>query len=87
MPYEASVEQRSEDIGNDDIDEISQVNAGDDEKQPESASARRAFFPSSMGLSILVPATAKEISVTVHWGDYCPVDEENEESQEDSKNQ
>ena len=87
VPYEASVEQRSEDIGNDDIDEISQVNAGDDEKQPESASARRAFFPSSMGLSILVPATVKEISVTVHWGNYCPVDEENEESQEDSKNQ
>lgn len=87
VPYEASVEQRSEDIGNDDIDEISQVNAGDDEKQPDSASARRAFFPSSMGLSILVPATAKEINVAVHWGDYCPVDEENEENQEDSKSQ
>ncbi|ABA25311.1 Helicase-like protein (plasmid) [Trichormus variabilis ATCC 29413] len=87
VPYEASVEQRSEDIGNDDIDEISQVNAGDDEKQPDSASARRAFFPSSMGLSILVPATAKEINVTVHWGDYSPVDEEDEENQEDSKSQ
>jgi hypothetical protein len=87
VPYEASVEQRSEDIGNDDIDEISQVNAGDDEKQPDSASARRAFFPSSMGLSILVPATAQEINVTVHWGDYSPVDEEDEDSQEDSKSQ
>ena len=45
---------------------------GDDDAAPEPAAARRAFFPSSMGLSLLVPRDAKELRVTVRWGDYQP---------------
>src|SRR5262249_22994684 len=44
----------------------------DDAVTPEPPTARRAFFPSSMGLSLLLPAKAKEVTVTVRWGDYQP---------------
>jgi hypothetical protein len=32
--------------------------------------AKKAYFPSSLGLSFLVGAEAKSLSVTVQWGDY-----------------
>jgi hypothetical protein len=42
----------------------------DDDQSPEAASSRRAYFPSSMGISVLVPKEAQSIKVTVLWGDY-----------------
>ena len=33
-------------------------------------SAKRSFFPSSMGLSFFVAAEAENLPVTVRWGDY-----------------
>jgi len=45
----------------------------DDEATPEPRAARRSHFPSSMGLSVLVPAEATELRVHVRWGDYKPV--------------
>lgn len=45
----------------------------DDEATPEPRAARRSHFPSSMGLSVLVPAGATELRVGVQWGDYTPV--------------
>jgi hypothetical protein len=47
---------------------------GDDD-QPgadEAPPARRGQFPSSIGLSVLVPADATELRVTARWGDYIP---------------
>ena len=40
---------------------------------PEQASARKAFFPSSMGLSVLVPAETAQLRVRIAWGDYVPL--------------
>jgi hypothetical protein len=42
----------------------------DDEKGDEPPAARRGHFPSSIGISVLVPADATELRVTVRWGDY-----------------
>ena len=42
----------------------------DDDGIPDRASARRAYFPSSMGLSVLVPDAGRALDVTVTWGDY-----------------
>ncbi len=53
--------------------------AGDDEDNPDKASGRRAFFPSSMGLSVLVPASTQTLEAEITWGDYDterPKDEE-----------
>lgn len=76
VPYEASVEQRADDTADEEVDEVSRVSAGDDEEVPEKSFARKAFFPSSMGLSVLVPRDATELNVTVEWGDYQPLPKE-----------
>lgn len=55
IPHEAPTNQRFDEMSNDELDEVKRMSPGDDENTPEAASARRAFFPSSMGLSFLVP--------------------------------
>lgn len=42
----------------------------DDEDLPEPPAARRSFFPSSLGLSVLLPADVQRLTATVTWGDY-----------------
>lgn len=72
VPYGAPLEQRGDDTGDDELDEIGSVRASDDEDIPEKTFARKAFFPSSMGLSLLVAENTSHLNVTVEWGDYCP---------------
>ncbi|HSN98573.1 MAG TPA: DISARM system helicase DrmA [Candidatus Nanopelagicales bacterium] len=43
---------------------------GDDGAPAEVASARKAFFPSSIGLSVLVPAGTRTLSARATWGEY-----------------
>ena len=78
VPYEADISQRSDDTANDEMDVIGHESACDDENAPEVASARKALFPSSMGLSFLVPQITKELDVTVQWGDYFTLQDEQE---------
>ena len=46
--------------------------AGDDSQAPERASGKRVFFPSSMGLSVLVEPECQHLTITLSWGDYTP---------------
>lgn len=87
VPYDAPIEQRTDDTGDEEVDEITRVGSGDDEKVPEKTSARKAFFPSSMGLSILVSQYTTELQVTVCWGDYTPLAAEDKKEEEEQKNQ
>jgi hypothetical protein len=80
VPYEASPDQRSDDTGDDELDQVSRTSSGDDETAPETTSARKAFFPSSMGVSILVPQDSTQLDVTVQWGDYFLVADESDEA-------
>ncbi len=73
VPYEAPTEQRSDPDSDDELDQASRLGAGDDENTPEQASARKAFFPSSIGLSVLVSQDTAQLQVKVAWGDYAPV--------------
>ncbi len=41
-----------------------------EESNEERKAAKKGFFPSSMGLSFLVPKEASALAVTVRWGDY-----------------
>src|SRR5271166_4100514 len=61
VPLEAGVVQKSDETADDD---------------PDSPAARRAFFPSSIGLSLLVSKQTRQLRVEVNWGDYRadPVD-------------
>jgi Helicase conserved C-terminal domain len=44
----------------------------DDEIMPEPAPSGKAHFPSSIGISCLLPKGCTEIKATVRWGDYRP---------------
>ena len=41
-----------------------------EESNDERKAAKKGFFPSSMGLSFLVPKETRALSVSVRWGDY-----------------
>ena len=45
-----------------------------EESNDERKAARKAFFPSSIGLSFLVAGACRELAVTVRWGAYAPAD-------------
>ncbi|MCP3993781.1 MAG: helicase, partial [bacterium] len=85
VPYEAPVEQRSDDDGDDSLDQAGRPVEGDDDNAPEQTSARKAFFPSSMGLSVLVPEDAAQLQVKITWGDYAPDGREEDGSGEEAE--
>jgi hypothetical protein len=45
----------------------------DDDTAPEAATSRKVFLPSSLGVSVLVPAAATDLEAQVLWGDYRKV--------------
>jgi hypothetical protein len=73
VPQDAPEPQRSEETSGEGADVQNDAGGDLDAGAPEPAAARRAFFPSSMGLSLLVPNEAKSLRVTVRWGDYSPL--------------
>ena len=74
VPYEAPDHQRSDETAQESLDFGGDGGEeGDDTAAPEQASARRVFFPSSIGVSVLVPPGAQTLDVTATWGDYHPV--------------
>ncbi len=72
VPIDADEEGKSDEAGSEGVDALGKGTGADDEATPEPAAAQRTFFPSSMGMSLLVPKDAKELKVTVRWGDYLP---------------
>lgn len=73
-PRGAKPDERSDDEPEEQLDEHEKHKTlGADENSPETAAARRAYFPSSMGLSVLVPAHVDTLTVTAHWGTYAPI--------------
>jgi len=70
VPFEAPESQKHDETEQEELDLASVTGGGDDESAPEKASARKAFFPSSLGLSVLVPAAGKTLRVRADWGDY-----------------
>ncbi|MBW4595312.1 MAG: DISARM system helicase DrmA [Brasilonema angustatum HA4187-MV1] len=70
VPFGAPPEVRSDDTSNDEIVQISNTDVADDAVAPETASARKVLFPSSIGLSFLISSDTQELDVTVNWGDY-----------------
>ncbi len=52
------------------VDEPGLPGGLDDATTPEPVSAQPRHLPSSMGLTVLAPAAARQVEVTVSWGDY-----------------
>ncbi|MCU0231709.1 MAG: helicase, partial [Acidobacteria bacterium] len=83
VPYQARAEDRQDPTSNEDVDQGGDAGGTDGDEQHEKPSARRAFLPSSIGLSVLVPASARVLSATVTWGDYRYVEPEEEQGGEE----
>lgn len=64
--------ERSADTDEDDDmgSEIPESAGLPEESNEERKAAKKGHFPSSMGLSFLVPKESRGLAVTVHWGDY-----------------
>jgi hypothetical protein len=71
VPLEAGGAQRCDETAQDELGlGACDGEATDDDTTPEPPAARRAFFPSSIGLSVLVPGATGRLRVQVDWGDY-----------------
>jgi hypothetical protein len=70
VPLDAGDDQRADEDSTEEVGAGSDVAGADDATTPEPASARRRYLPSSIGLSVLVPASTRQLKVTVRWGDY-----------------
>ncbi len=57
-----------------DVGEIPESAGLAEESNEERKAAKKGFFPSSMGLSFLVPKATRDLAVLVRWGDYAPAE-------------
>jgi hypothetical protein len=70
VPYEAPESQRRDAVSDEQLDLAGMTGGTDDDERPERASGRKVFLPSSLGISVLVPANCEVINITAFWGDY-----------------
>src|SRR5262249_32696170 len=70
VPLDAAPEDKRDETANDEVDQAGEHGGTDDDTAPERPAARARYFPSSIGVSVLVPASAKLFKVRVSWGDY-----------------
>lgn len=70
VPLGAKTEQRTDEAAEDDFDDAGEFGGADNDAADDKPAARPRYFPSSIGASVLVPATAKKLRVVVCWGDY-----------------
>ena len=82
VPYEADESQRTDPTAQESLDLDGDAGGTDDNDTPEKVSGRRAFFPSSLGVSVLVPSDADVLQVTVTWGDYTALEAPEDPSDE-----
>lgn len=68
IPVASDEAEAADPEADDDFDAVDE--GGGDETAEDRVAAKKAYFPSSIGLSTLVAANAAELTVTVRWGDY-----------------
>jgi hypothetical protein len=74
IPSGMSPEKSGDADEDDDIDVTPEMAGLGEESNEERKAAKKGFFPSSMGLSFLVPKEAQRINVIIRWGDYAPTE-------------
>ena len=70
VPLDAPEEQRSELAADDEMDAAGEPGVDDDATPEPAAAAKQKYLPSSIGVSVLLPAEASTVNVHVRWGDY-----------------
>lgn len=72
-PWSAPATQKQDDDDQGELEMTEAAAQGDeDNTSAEPPAARRGQFPSSLGVSVLVPSDAAKLHVTVRWGEYKP---------------
>jgi hypothetical protein len=85
IPTGTPPEKGTDDDEDDDMEGEVPDRAGlGEESNEDRKSAKKAYFPSSIGLSFLVASAARELAVTVRWGDYAPAEIAGEEGKSQS---
>jgi len=74
LPTEADESQRCDPTSDDELDQAAEPAGIDDDDSPEKPAARRSCLPSSMGVSVLVPATLHDVQAVVRYGEYVRVE-------------
>src|SRR5436309_67851 len=74
IPSGTSPEKSADADEDDDLGEIPESAGLAEESNEERKAAKKGFFPSSMGLSLLVPKEARALTVIVRWGDYVQME-------------
>ena len=71
VPRGAPAEQRADADADDDFEpEVAEEGGLGDDSTEDRRSAKKGFFPSSLGLSFLVAEGVDRLNVTIRWGDY-----------------
>lgn len=70
IPVGAPVEQAADDDEQDELGVTPDESGLSEESSDDGKAAKKGYFPSSMGISFLVPPEADSVSVHVTWGDY-----------------
>lgn len=87
VPVDAPEDEAADPQAEDDFDDAPETDG--DEDREDRVAAKKAFFPSSIGLSTLVAGEAAALTVRVRWGDYAAAEHYAEpqdgEAQEDGK--
>ena len=80
VPSGAPAEHRSDPSADEEMEELPERSGLDEEESgAERRAAKKSFFPSSLGLSFLLPAGCSPLRVNARWGDYRYVELEPEE--------
>ena len=75
VPRGAPADQRADADADDDFEpEVADEGGLGDDSTEDRRSAKKSFFPSSMGLSFLAAGSVDRLDVTVRWGDYTYVE-------------
>jgi len=74
IPSGTPPEKSADTDEDDDLGEIPESAGLAEESNEERKAAKKGFFPSSMGLSFLVPKETRGVNVAIRWGDYAPAE-------------
>lgn len=84
VPSGTPPNKRADEDEDDELAEVPESAGLPEESNEERKAAKKAFFPSSMGLSFLVSRETQALAVTVRWGDYATVEVAGEEGKRSS---
>ena len=65
VPTEASDDQKQDDDAGDEMEELGASGPADDNDEPDRSANRRTNFPSSIGVSVLIPPETESLDVNV----------------------